>query len=700
MADAVQQLDRDHPIVKRLADNGIQSAAIIDDAYDDPTPENIPNAARAAFLAAMDESEPAQHELADLNLDLQSPTDLTNTVLETLWVERSNRPNLRRVVDATLFNAKVSKLRDVEELEKQLRFLRVEPLRFKSTDELPGVGVPLVFLDYVLGPDAPVTGLPPDPRQHAGAAVAIETDPSVEIARTKARALGQRHEKPFVVLMSNKARVDDEMAKRFRADSGYLSGLFAFVKKSELSDRNKLFLRLASWSLTLPVRHDIQRFADAIESAARAASDRLILAVRGIGLEDYATIQALGLQPDGHPLGDYMLWLYQSLISYYILDHEEIRTQRAEVDKISFKKLIASHNKPSVELATIYRLALTEPSVGPLHFHARTPADNQEAKRLPALQLGDVFVKDPAAPVYMVINAACDLAMAPDTDRGYNPAQPIFLVSGILQPISQPIGNSEAIRTELFELAKAVYRIVWRHKDVRTLRFDEVWDWLNRAGYRLEARLRLPYALEVQQAFATSLTRIGMPVQPPICSHGDVEPYCQAIDGAYLPLGTKILDGAIIVRVKVDRKYEDHFVLTMHCVDQLRGRLNSLRTAFEARLAAEKAGTHFPNKKKGFDDEDALLCRFTDHCENWLTMSEDTRKLPDPNNTVVVAQGFLEAFWNGDMKGKYPSRKPSIVLNVRRDEITNAPSETQPETAGDATVPGKGRSPEGDHDNV
>ena len=41
-------------------------------------------------------------------------------------------------------------------------------------------------------------------------------------------------------------------------------------------------------------------------------------------------------------------------------------------------------------------------------------------------------------------------------------------------------------------------------------------DWLIEKGFQRVARLRLPFALEVQRAFAADLMRVGAPVMPPI----------------------------------------------------------------------------------------------------------------------------------------------------------------------------------------
>ena len=46
--------------------------------------------------------------------------------------------------------------------------------------------------------------------------------------------------------------------------------------------------------------------------------------------------------------------------------------------------------------------------------------------------------------------------------------------------------------------------------------YGEIERWLSDKGYERISRLKLPYALQIQQLFASHLTRVGLPVSPPI----------------------------------------------------------------------------------------------------------------------------------------------------------------------------------------
>lgn len=73
--------------------------------------------------------------------------------------------------------------------------------------------------------------------------------------------------------------------------------------------------------------------------------------------------------------------------------------------------------------------------------------------------------------------------------------------------------------TELFTWKGEKCRILWDVKKVVSIQYRHIGTWLAQGtGKCLDrvARLRLPYALELQRAFTADLMRVGMPVAPPI----------------------------------------------------------------------------------------------------------------------------------------------------------------------------------------
>jgi len=155
------------------------------------------------------------------------------------------------------------------------------------------------------------------------------------------------------------------------------------VPKEDLEDKEKLYLHLATWAMGMPTRHEIQHFVEALIAGAKSASKDFVRHVSALGFEDYANIQWLSLQVEGHPLGDYMLWLYKSLLAYLLHNHPEVLAQQKKLDSMAFDRFTPSQVAPSPQLAEIYRYALAEPGVEEVGPHPRA-ADGSLEPFLPA----------------------------------------------------------------------------------------------------------------------------------------------------------------------------------------------------------------------------------------------------------------------------------------------------------------------------
>ncbi len=131
------------------------------------------------------------------------------------------------------------------------------------------------------------------------------------------------------------------------------------------------------------------------------------------------------------------------------------------------------------------------------------------------LHLGDLFGKDNSEEVWMVINAQCDLEREPSPDIN------IFLIPGILKPINENINSP--LRTHLFKRDNKSYRIIWETKKVRSIKYGNFYYWKMINNFTRWSRMKLPFAIEIQQAFANNMTRIGMPVPPPISESIKIE---------------------------------------------------------------------------------------------------------------------------------------------------------------------------------
>ncbi len=59
-------------------------------------------------------------------------------------------------------------------------------------------------------------------------------------------------------------------------------------------------------------------------------------------------------------------------------------------------------------------------------------------------------------------------------------------------------------------------RLFWRVKETVSKSFKDFSDWKKMNAVRRFYRLRTPFALEIQQIFTSTISRVGMPVPPPL----------------------------------------------------------------------------------------------------------------------------------------------------------------------------------------
>jgi hypothetical protein len=568
-----------HYIAKLLEDKKVHKVAIIDDA-DDPRSESefyaneIPD-----FWSEIDlNNENAREELSGLireklNREIRRAKDIDDDVLQLLWSSRAGMRELKTPVEEILFSKIIEKKGQLDRFHDHLETqLNLKVFREGTNIDVEEVlkDVSIVFIDYVLGPETELK----------------ESIERAEKIASRIYAAYSSGEMPLIILMSSdeRAAADEE---RFRDKSGLLKGMFHFTPKSDLGSRDRLVLSIAAWAKTLPTTVDIQRFIKTLEESMFLVFREFITGVKSLGLEDYAYIQYLSLQEDGHPLGDYMLWLYNSYLGHLLFESRKaVQEQQKVVDGLENNYLPPSQTMPSGQLVKMYQSALFNMNVGDLSAHPviAAVAESGEGVQtpndlMPYVHLGDLFIKDGDDHVLMVINAECDLAFGPKRKCDIDGV--VLFVPGELQPPEKWGEAAGQTRTEFFEYENRRYRIVWDIKKAFSYQHRDINSQLADKGYKRRARLRLPFALEVQRAFAANLTRIGMPVAPPIYHPVRVEVLAKGEDGKPVTLINPQDDLAFWILTKSDNKYEKHFFLTVEFGQLLKGAVGEYITGLE-----------------------------------------------------------------------------------------------------------------------
>ncbi len=482
-------------LVTLLEKNHVDKVAVIDDAFDVPTVADLLEDAKEDFWDEIQDNRDALTEVATVSgLQMRGPDDINDTLIEGLWSNREHLIIAKDLCDRFLFRRTNERLSHISPFLSLLEELKCTVVTGGRDGSLSSVDIKLVFLDYRLGPPGSAD--------------------EIQMALDAVSRIHEQYDenKPVIVLMSVN-RLSPDAVEEFRKRSKLLAGTFFFVPKDELRDKTSLYLKLWQLVTGLPFGSDIDGFVSAIKESLGNAADALMEGIGKLSLSDYAYIQKFSLQDEGQPLGDYLLWLYGSYFAHLLSNSEQVKRHCASLDKVDVDDLPLGQIDPSLQLKSFLSAAMFDLNIGPLSSHPRAAADQPGP---PYLQLGDIFAKSPKENILMVINAQCDLVYSPGVSkRPFDENQTILFVQGRLHKICEQY-DSKQVKTEFLEYNNELYRILWNPSLFTAIRYGEVEDCLRTDEYQRIARLRLPYALQVQQAFASNLTRVGVPVAPPI----------------------------------------------------------------------------------------------------------------------------------------------------------------------------------------
>lgn len=513
-----------NPFNRFLSEKGIKRVAIVDDAFDPLEGLEVRPDEAADFWALLEFDDSAKEELRRLGLEVADPAGLSPTVLAKVCDEKAKNPALRSIWERSVRGQRIAeRLGQVVRLQENLKnLLGLDVLSFGSGEDkvTPEAlkEVQIVFLDWYLGDDS---------------ADAIKT--AVQRAKRIYSGWAAEHPKPLIVLMSSRPGVVAQ-ADQFRRDTGLLAGIFYAFPKKELVDPFSLQLHMQVLARSMQFAHKLQEFMERLRAKVQEIGIEFAGRIGDLTLSDYAHIQRLSLQEDGQPFGDYLMSLFSAYFGH-LLFNQALKPERDALDVVTFDDLVPFQSLPSLRLVEMYGYTLFDTEVGAVANHPRSssagPADRPTE---PLLFLGDIFERTntEAQDLYIIINAQCDLSFAPGAKRTMDPERSILLLPGRLQPLREAItdGEKDVPRTELFIRGEKTFRVLWNTRRLMSVKYKEIGTWLVDNQYQRTARLRLPYALELQRAFSADLNRVGMPVAPPI--YQKLEPrFLRALDGKF-----------------------------------------------------------------------------------------------------------------------------------------------------------------------
>jgi hypothetical protein len=184
-----------HYTAQLLEDKKVKKVAIIDNIYDPRSVSEFSGDEISLFWAEIDVSDTgAKEELSALirealKREIHRAKDIDDDVLQLLWDRREQMRELKGPVNDILFPTILGEIKRLEDFAGHLeRELNLEVIRENSNVEVEKLeGVPIVFIDYVLGPE-----------QHRNESVENAVRIAEKIYSTYSGA-----KMPLIVLMSN-----------------------------------------------------------------------------------------------------------------------------------------------------------------------------------------------------------------------------------------------------------------------------------------------------------------------------------------------------------------------------------------------------------------------------------------------------------------------------------------------------------------
>lgn len=625
--------------VERLKSSGIAPVYVIDDAFDLP---HIGDDPEQFWLEARKDKE-VEQELQSIHAVAEAE-DIDEAMIQAIWMLRERSPKLKALADKHLFVSRLQQLTDLGLILQHLTDIGLAPRPCGVGDEIPA-NARLVFLDYVLNPRNTLDL----------AKVAVER---AEQLYDSAPSDG----KPFIVLMSDHPDAVKQH-RDFREQSKLMGGLFAFIKKSEARTREQLLFRLGTWGIADDNFVHLQEFVVAVLKALDAAKDKFRKRVYALDVHDYSFIQKECLYKDGQPLGEYLMWLFEASLGFSLRDNDDVIKTQSKLDGMRFDKLLPCDRTPSDHLAEFYLSAVTEPAVEKLARHPFAGSEN-----VPLLYLGDIFLHKDSKLAVLVLSAACDLAYRPiekDPLKRSDPEQPVYLCPGILKQLGAGHKREGELWTELISLNNKPYRIEWDHKHVFTRKLSEIQAYFDQSEYHRRWRLRMPYALEVQQAFVAHVSRVGLPVPPAFVQQVDVEIYAPLGEGGLGELlGAKISGGLAVA----EHKGQGTCVMTPDCVIGMIQRLDMIADRILDQAAALPPGSKNRADKVTKAQRRAQTIReLKARTESWAALVEEPFPLPKVGEKFplpVENKSLVWAFRGVDVTKFKFGNAPTFAISI------------------------------------
>ncbi len=545
-----------------LKSKNVSVAVIVDDAYDlTPTANDLVAARWNSFFDDISEDDERRlREAFGPAYDELGPTELARSdgFVQALWSLQESVAPAKDIF--AVYHTTQSRKRQV--LEPLVTLLRAD-LGMTCHEvgrevSLPELGGQVIFLDLYMG--------------------FVEVNAAMMRAASMVRELIDvaPSSPPSIILLSQSSDIAT-LAPKLRDDAGILGCQFRWINKGALKEPAFVAENIYDLVVSHADAVTLNAFIMSWEKALDVSRKSFMRNIRSLDLADYANVSSLILESEGEPLGDYVLDIYDLHLHSLIEGDTGLAKAAKKLTTIDWKKNYPpAQFMPSEELVTLMDGALFQNQV-------RTDSYFEE-DRIRTPRLGEVFLdppplpsevcgapSEPAAPdesispvvvvecataeisvvapdsgqlqaagdpatidsaareakpkpqyAYVVLSQACDLQHG-ESDR-------ILLLRGAAEPYNwAQHDRSPKLRTPIMRIDKEEYSIEWDTLSPETWLMADIEQRLN-AGLRRARTFRMPFALQIQQAFIGKLGRVGTLANLPTRYAAGIKIYAKAAD--------------------------------------------------------------------------------------------------------------------------------------------------------------------------
>ena len=475
----------------------ITSAAIIDDVYDAiPISVDINPDWWQVFV-----DDVSDEEIAIIRQGYTEPEDrwdelrLDDNFIKFLWDHRDEGEAIKKL----FVHYETDRAAGQRGLEP-LRTLLFEELHLQGNTygarelNVPD-GTQLIFIDLFLG-----TTQDKEARDKA-------------MQRVKELVAARREAPPMVVLMSSSTRLP-QLRDEFRDEAELLGSQFRVMPKSLLDDPPEVFELITRLAASYQDSLRVSGFLYLWRQALHNATERFLKTVRRLDLRDYADLQQLILNAEDERIGTYLLEIFGKYYQFELEEDDRLAAEAVKLNEMTWDTYPTPHFLPAAESERI--------ADGLLFRSAKV------LSRSGSLQFGDVLFStrvdalgkdvEPSANfanreriALLVITAACDLQ--------HQNVKRIFFIAGVARPSElQRHTRPEMLLTPLLIHNGVSYVVEWDLGAPVSWTLNDVAEHLNMEApsFELVRRFRTVFALQLQQAFTSQLSRVGTTVMPPM----------------------------------------------------------------------------------------------------------------------------------------------------------------------------------------